>query len=77
VLISSIPVLFAEEQYTVIYPNILESGWQSIRIEAVDQYGEESTRANWEYYVLDLPDPKEVTGVTGTGGVFDVAIGAV
>jgi len=77
VLISTIPVLFPEDRYTVIYPNLLERGWQSLRIEAVDQYGEESTRASWEYYVLDLPDPKEVTGVTGSSGVFTVAIGAV
>ena len=77
VLTQSIPIVSRETQYTMIYPETLEKGWQSIRIEAVDIFGEESTRISWKYYVLDLPDPLKVTGVTGTGGVFTVATGAV
>jgi len=76
-LIQSIQIVSRETQYTMIYPEVLDSGWQSIRIEAVDIYGEESTRISWKYYVLDLPEPQKVTGVTGTGGVFTIATGAV
>ena len=77
VLVWSMPINDRQPQYTMIYPFTLDSGWQSVRIEAVDSFGEESTRASWRYYVLDLPEPQKVTEVTGTGGVFDITIGAV
>ena len=77
VLTQSIPILEHQDEYTMIYPEVLDTGWQSIRIEAVDVYGAESTRISWKYYVLDLPDPLKVTDVTGTGGVFTITTGAV
>jgi len=76
VLISSFPVVDRQPEYTMVYPGTLDAGWQGVRIEAVDVYGDESTRANWMYYVLDLPAPKKVVSVAGGTGTFTLTMGA-
>jgi hypothetical protein len=34
---------------------VLPGGWHFLRVEAVDQYGNESTRQSWTFFVMDLP----------------------
>lgn len=46
------------EHYEVLCPVALDGlggVWHSIRVEAVDEYGNESTRACWTYFATDLP----------------------
>lgn len=51
--------------------------WQFLRVEAVDQYGNESTRQTWRFYACDLPESPAMLTVTdgGSPGTFTFEIG--
>ena len=54
-------------RFGIMCPRFLESGWNHLRVEAVDEYGQESTRLNWHYFVFTpLPAPTDIA-VSGTG----------
>ncbi len=50
--------------------------WHFFRIEAVDNYANESTRDAWTYFVFDLPEVPETLVITdgSTSGLFDFDI---
>jgi len=50
------------ERYEIACPVALEGRggvWHFFRVEAVDEYGNESTRQAWTYFVTDLPPVAE------------------
>jgi len=49
--------------------------WHFLRVEAVDVYGNESTRQTWIWFVMDLPEePGGLTVTDGSGaGLYDIA----
>jgi len=50
------------DRYEIICPIELEGRngvWHFFRVEAVDEYGNESTRQAWAYFVMDLPPVPE------------------
>ncbi|MCK9570005.1 hypothetical protein M0R72_13765 [Candidatus Pacearchaeota archaeon] len=50
-------------------------GWHFLRVESVDKYGRESTRASWVFRVFQPPESPETVTVTAQGGgVFRIAI---
>jgi hypothetical protein len=51
--------------------------WHFLRVEAVDEYGNESTRQSWRFYAYDLPSPPATLAVTNgeTPGTFTIEIG--
>ncbi len=63
-------------RYSIDSPIIMPPGWNFVRVEALDQFGNESVRGNWNYLVFDLPDPaSNLTVADGSGaGLFDIAI---
>ena len=41
--------------------------WHFLRVEAVDQYGNESTRQSWRFYATDVPEtPSDLSVVEGS-----------
>ena len=50
--------------------------WHFLRVEAVDQYGNESTRQSWRFYATDAPGaPSDLSVVEGTvPGTFTFTI---
>jgi len=46
--------------------------WHFLRVEAVDKYGNESTRQSWRFFACDLPEPPAMLIVTDgdTPGTF-------
>lgn len=53
----------------------LPDGWNELRVEAVDAYGRETTRANWLFQVFTMPVNLESIMAAQTGGniTFTVA----
>ena len=53
--------------------------WHFLRVEAVDQYGNESTRQSWRFYATDVPAaPSDLSVVEGTiPGTFTFTIGGI
>lgn len=54
----------------LVSPATLESEngvWHFFRVEAVDKYGRETTRAQWAWLVPGLPPAPTAIAVTGTG----------
>jgi hypothetical protein len=52
------PAMVGLERYEIRCPLTLvgrHDAWHFLRVEAVDQYGNESTRQAWAYFVMDLP----------------------
>jgi len=51
--------------------------WHFLRVEAVDQFGNESTRQSWRFYACDLPSPPTMLTVTDgdSPGTFTFEIG--
>jgi hypothetical protein len=61
--------------YEIQLTKELVDGWHFLRVEAVDQYGRQSTRASWVFRVFQPPDAPETVTVTAQGGgVFRIAI---
>lgn len=50
--------------------------WHFLRVEAVDVYGNQSTRQSWTYFVMDLPLAPETVAVTeGSGpGLYTISL---
>jgi len=66
-LIYDKPALQGLERCEVICPVLLEGRggvWHFLRVESVDEYGNESTRLSWTYFVMDLPPVPERVSVT-------------
>lgn len=65
-----------KERYSIDSPITMPPGWNFIRVEALDRFGNESVRGNWNYLVFDLPDPAGgLTVADGSGaGLFDLTI---
>lgn len=62
--------------YILKSPALLVAGWHFFRVEALDEFGNESVRANWNYLVFDLPAPAtDLEIVDGSGAnLFDITI---
>ncbi len=62
--------------YQLKLTKALTPGWNFIRVEAIDEFGNESVRFNWNYLVFDLPAPADnLAIVDGSGaGLFDISI---
>ena len=61
------PVMEGIERYEITCPVKLEGTggvWHFLRVEAVDEFGNESTRKSWTYFVMDLPEAPEGLKVT-------------
>lgn len=61
------PALQGLERCEVICPVLLDGRggvWHFLRVEAVDEYGNESTRQSWSYFVMNLPLVPEHVSVT-------------
>jgi len=59
------------EQYAVTCPIVLDGQggvWHHFRVEAVDEYGNESTRLAWTYFAMDLPPAVERISVAAGSG---------
>ena len=56
--------------------NGLGGVWHFFRVEAVDQFGNESTRAVWRFFVTDVPATVDtVTVAVGSGaGLYDITL---
>ena len=48
--------------YEITLRTQLTAGWHNFRVEAVDTYGRETTRANWTFQVFLMPT--EIGGIT-------------
>ena len=50
--------------------------WHFLRVEAVDVYGNESTRQSWTWFAMDLPEVPASLDVTdgSAAGLYDIAI---
>lgn len=73
------PAAEGTEHYRITCPVLLEGKggvWHFFRVEAVDRYGNESTREVWTYFVWDLPAaPGGLLVTDGSApGVFDFEI---
>lgn len=75
-LVATIDVMDERGQYTLISPIRLLAGYNQFRVEAVDQFGNESVRDIWVYQVFQLDDPvNDLTVSDGSGsGLFDFTI---
>jgi len=67
------------DRYEIICPVELEGRggvWHFFRVEAVDEYGNESTRLAWTYFVTDLPPVPEHLSVTegGSPGTYTFSL---
>ena len=61
--------------YEVQLKKELVDGWHSMRVEATDKYGRESTRVSWVFRVFQLPTtPGTVTAAAQGGGNYRIAI---
>jgi hypothetical protein len=49
--------------------------WNFFRVESVSARGVESARSLFPFFIQGLPPPPVSVEVTGSGGVFDVALG--
>jgi len=66
-LIYDKPALQGLDRCEVVCPILLDGRggvWHFLRVEAVDEYGNESTRQSWTYFVMDLPPVPERVSVT-------------
>jgi len=63
-------------RYNIESPVLLKAGWNFFRVEATDEFGNISTRNQWNYFVYDIPKPiNNLTVVDGSGGgLFDIEI---
>lgn len=73
------PPLDNVDRYQITCPVRLDGTggvWHFLRVEAVDLYGNESTRQTWTYFVMDLPEvPGGLTVTDGSAaGLYDIAI---
>lgn len=73
------PPLEGQDRFEIACPVKLEGRggvWHFLRVEAVDPYGNESTRQSWTYFVMDLPPaPESLEVVEGSApGLYDISI---
>lgn len=63
-------------QYQITLTAPLPAGWNFFRVEAVDQFGNESVRSNWSYLVFNLPAPADDLAIVdgSDSGLFDISI---
>jgi hypothetical protein len=78
-LIYDKPRIEDAERYEITCPVKLAGRggiWHFLRVEAVDLYGNESTRQSWTYFVMDLPPaPATVEVAAGSGpGLYTISL---
>lgn len=71
----TIPAEERRRHYSVGLYDQLDHGWHYFRVESLDQYGRESTRAAWLYYAVDLPPYPELASVAKSGSEYILTIG--
>ena len=71
----SLPAEERRRRYAVGLYDALAHGWHHFRVESLDAYGRESTRAAWLYYAVGLPPYPETAVVTKAGGEHFLSIG--
>lgn len=78
-LIYNKPRIEGLERYEITCPVKLAGRggvWHFLRVEAVDLYGNESTRQSWTYFVMDLPEAPQTVAVTegSAPGLYTISL---
>ena len=61
-------------KYEIDCPILLDEGWHFFRVEALNEYGNETTVDAWPFFVFDTPGVLSSVSIAGAAGSFTLTI---